>query len=184
MLLIFCSSIIFYSYSQSKVNYKLFFDLGYKTTFFDFNINGPVFGLSLYSPSKKISFNLRNDLLFKIGKPLLINNSRSEKLQIMDFRTQNYIDLDYRFDIKKHKMFIGAGIGWRYLGDKENIRFNRETGYLTFSPSLKYNIDWFILELRGDIPIKDNYYKKYNGTERLFPIVFALYYRMKPKKNI
>jgi len=182
--MIFCSFIILSSYSQSKNNYQLFFDLGYKTTFFDFNINGPVLGLSMYSSSKKISLNLRNDLLFKIGKPLLIDNSRSENLQIIDFRTQNYIDFDYRFDIKKYKIFIGAGIGWRYLGDKENYRFNRETGYLTFSPSVKYSFDWFVTELRGDVPLKDKYYKKYNGTERFFPITFSLFYRIKPKKNI
>lgn len=177
----------FLSYSQSENKYKVFVDFGYKTTLIDFQINGPVFGLSIYSPNRKLSLNLRNDILFEIGKRSYVPDTtglviKSEKYEIIDYRTQNYIECDYKFDLGKHKLFTGLGIGWRYLGDDKNYRFNRDYGYLTFSTSVKYNIDWFILELRWDIPLRDDYYRKYNGTYRLFPVTFALYYRFRPKK--
>lgn len=181
VFLFFYSTVVF---SQTN-NYNLYLDVGYKTIILDKGC-GPVFGLSFYSPDKKISLSLRNDIIFDIGKATYADTNginKSEKLEILDYRTQSYFEGEYKFRIKNTLLFTCLGVGWRYLGDSENFRLNRETGYFTLTPSVKYNIDWFTLELRGDIPLKDKYFKKYNGTERLFPVSFTLIYRFKPKKH-
>lgn len=169
--------------SQTKeTSTKVFFDIGYKTTALDFNINGPVLGISFSNPQKKFSFSARNDILLAINKPLTADGTRGEYVQITDLRVQNYIEVDYRFDLNKNKLYLGVGTGWRGLGNAENIRFNREYGYSTLSLSTKYTFDWLTFELRGDIPIRNNYFKKYNGTARLFPITIAVFYKFSENK--
>ena len=71
-----------------------------------------------------------------------------------------------------------------YIGKGDNIRLNREHGYSVVSLAVSYSRSWYQLELRGDVPLKSNYFAHYNGgLPKLAPVSLALKYQFRPKKS-
>jgi hypothetical protein len=158
---------------QAQSNYKIFADFGVKYTPLEY-LGGPVAGISLENPDKKLSFNYRKDIIFSIGKYSYENYSG---YKLTDYNTYDYLDFAYKL---KTKLKIFAGVGWIYNGKNENIKLNRQHGYSSASLGLNYPTDWLTLEVRGDIPLIN--YNKAVDSDFLFPVSFALYYHFSPKK--
>ena len=167
-------------YSQQQESYSLFFSIGYKYTPLEY-LGGPSFGLSLYNLDRRISINLRNDIIFSIGKNYNFSGmSDLEFYGITDYHTYNYLDIDYGF--KNEKVIVSCGLGWIYTGRNENIKLNSDYGYLTSTVSVQYKYKWLIAELRGDIPLI-KYEKHLNQINHglLFPVSIAFIYKFSPK---
>lgn len=135
-------------------------------------------------------FNLRQDIVLSLGRlpdefpPDTATISYTRRYGITHLNTQNYLELEYLLNRKKsYQLSAHAGYGWLYVGKGENIRLNRDYGYPVITTAISYARSWYNLELRGDIPIKANYFAHYSGGfERASPVSLALKYRFRPKK--
>lgn len=189
LLLLSCLQFVLSAKAQEHKPLKrdLYLDVGFKYIPIDF-IGGPVFGLSYHSPDKKLSFNLRYDVAFSIGKKtqaIVFPDSISyiaidDHFSLENFQVRTYLESEYLVWQKTHKkLSAGVGLGWIYLGDYSKLILNEESGYYCLSLSLKYKWSWFYIEPRIDVPIKTNSrIHDYN-----FPGSIALIYRFKPKAN-
>ena len=163
----------------------LYIDLGFKYTPFDY-IGGPAFGLSLYSPDKKLAFNFRYDIGFSIGKGIdtevidsIYISTPQEHFSIQNFQVRTFLEAEYLlWKADRQKLFASAGLGWNYMGLDQKVLLNESSGYYCLTIAAKYKINWFYIEPRVDIPISEF---KYSG-DKLFPASIALIYRFKPKK--
>lgn len=190
VLLLACFKfLIAQEYSEVKKDYfDLYVDLGYKSAVIDF-ISGPIIGLSIYNPDKPFCFSYRNDFLISLGKHTYIDSTNqiqvsSNKFEILQFITQSNFEFGYRLPYLKGKpLTLGTGLGWINLGDRENVRFNKDYGYMTLSISIKYKLSWFLIELKGDIAFKNDYYNLYRYYDKPIPVSLGLIYRFKPKNN-
>ena len=127
---------------SDKVNekYDLYIDIGLK---YAFDISGIALGLSIYSPSKKLSLSFRQDFLASIGAKdyyIGLNDSsnlfiQTNKIDFVRYHTQNYFELAY---IVHPKITTSLGYGWVFAGSKENVRFNRDYGYPILSLAVSY----------------------------------------------
>ncbi len=175
--------------SNKKERYSLCVDIGAKSVFLAV---GPSIGLSLYSPHKKVSFNLRGDFPIEIGRdysiqfapldtnylyPFIVVDRKVSVLRLMKF---TYFDIDYRLTNKQNKLFIGTGMSIVNRDIDELYGLNSSfqlRNTICVTTSVKYNISWFFLELRGDIPIQKFHYNYFDP----WPVSLALMYRFKPK---
>lgn len=172
----------------SQDNSKLYINLGVgiKHTFFDY-INGGLFEILITNPAKAWSLNLRQDVNLSLGQ--LQSDSLFQYTRhygITKLYTQNYIEAEYLVVRKdNYQVAFHAGYGWVYIGKGDNIRLNREHGYSVASLAASYHRSWYQLELRGDIPLKSDYFATYNGSlSKLAPVSIALKYRFRPKKQL
>lgn len=167
-----------------KEKYDFYIETGAMFTPF-----GPCLGLSFEHPNKALSFLVRSDFWFRFGKYTYVDtngNYISEKnYSITEYHSLLYFDAEYKFNkMFKFPLMFGAGYGWIYLGNRENYTFDRYSGYGVITLKFRYAYSWLGIEARGNIPIKNNYFTKYNNTaDRLFPLQISLLYRFKPKNK-
>ena len=182
-------------YSQEKdtslIKSNFFLNIGFSYIPLDY-IGGPSIGLTLTNKEKPLGITLRSDYLIKIGRGSFYNAfdtitntpisiTQSDKIEVLRFNQLIYIDIEYKLNKKpKCPLIAGLGFGWINTGEIENILLNRYHGYATLSPKLSYRHSWISFELRGNIPIKNNYFKSYYPFQRLVPLEFSMYYRFNP----
>lgn len=172
-------------FSQDNAKYDISLGVGVKHTLFDY-LNGGLFEIRVANYSKAWAFNLRQDVNLALGRieQDSLFQSNAPYYGITKLYTQNYIEAEYSVVRKtNYQIAFHAGYGWVYIGKGNNVRLNREHGYSVASLAASYSRSWYQLELRGDVPIKPNYFANYNGgISRLAPISLALKYRIRPKK--
>lgn len=117
--------------------------------------------LSLRNPDKRLSFNLRQDIVLSLGLfPDYFPQDTfvlayTYKYGITHLNTQNYLEIECLLNRKKgYQLSAHAGYGWLYLGEGENIRLNRGYGYSVITTAISYARSWYNLELRGDTHCK------------------------------
>ena len=167
--------------------YDYYFNIGVSYIPFDY-IGGPLIGLSYQHPTKKLGFNFHTNYLLEIGKETYINQygnlSSGNSIKIINFKNLTYFELEYKLNRhKKLPIKAGLGYGWIYLGERNNIKSNRDHGYAVISPKIMVQYSWLTFQFRGNIPIKNNYFKSYYPFWRLFPGEISLVYRFKPQSH-
>ena len=173
------------AFSQDNTKYDISLGIGVKHALFDY-LNGGLFEIRVANPTKAWAFNLRQDVNLSLGKieQDSLFHANSNYYGITKLYTQSYVEAEY-LAVRKtnYQIAFHAAYGWVYIGKGNNIRLNREHGYSVASLATSYSRSWYQLELRGDVPLKPNYYANYNGgLSRLAPISLALKYRFRPKK--
>ena len=151
----------------------LYIDLGVKYALGEGQA-GPILGISLDIPSTKFAYNLRGDLVYKIGRTQPNQNG----YQVVHYTTYNYLDVDYK--IAKAFRLTG-GVGWIYGSLDSNAKLDSNTGYLTGTLAIKYKVLWLNLELRGDIPIMNETQKATLNQQS--PLSLAFRYQFSPGKK-
>lgn len=170
---------------KKPLDRDLYIDLGFKYVPFDY-IGGPAFGLSYYSPDKKLSINFRYDIGFSIGKGVdadvidtMIFQSPQDHFSIQQFQVRTFLEAEFLvWKSDKQKLFASAGLGWNYLGLDEKYLLNETSGYYCITVAAKYKLSWFYIEPRIDIPLSYDEHE-----QKLFPGSIALIYRFKPVKK-
>lgn len=184
LFLLFAGYALYAQENENKPKYDLSVGIGAKYVVFDY-LGGGLLELSLRNPNKRLSFNLRQDIVLSLGlfpdyfpqDTLVLDYTR--KYGITNLNTQNYLELEYLLNRKKsYQLSAHAGYGWLYLGEGENIRLNRDYGYPLITTAISYARSWYNIELRGDIPIVSGI------GGRTSPISLALKYRFRPKKSV
>lgn len=169
---------------ETNKKHDVFVGLGIKYIPID-GLSGGVFELSLRNDDKKLSFNLRQDLQISLGQ-LPYDSVGYRRYGIVRLSTQSYLEAEYVITRKKnYQLAAHTGYGWIYVGNGKNVTLNRENGYAVITTAISYSRSWYDLEVRGDIPIKANYFAQYNGgVGRTSPVSLALKYRFRPKKSV
>lgn len=159
---------------EAKSDTDLFFNIGLKYVPIDW-ISGPLLGLSIDKASSKFAYNLRHDILLKIGRS---SQSSTSGFVLTSFGTLSYFDIDFKLTEADR---LVTGVGWIYGRNGENTKFNQENGYAVITLGYKRRVSWINIEIRGDIPIQ-------NQTQEIllqhtYPISFALIYKFSPKNS-
>lgn len=176
------------SYCQENLDkYELRLNPGMK---YNFALTGVECGLSVEHPVKKIGFSLRRDFLFGFGR-VAANSNRD--FALIDFCSQTYFDILYKQKIiKESRTTFGVGFGLftdallagmnaRTFGSGTPPFENTYTKVISLS--VKQNISWLTIELRGDIPLLPYMYLVSTSTDVVYPFSISLIYSFKPKKS-
>jgi hypothetical protein len=193
MILLFITNLMFFAIlkanDQDELNDKPDFYLNLGLSYIPLMdyAGGSLIGLTFTNPGKSLGFTIRTDYLLSIGRNSYTDTSgilrQYEKIEFTEYNNILYLDLEYNLKkTTKLPLIAGLGYGWIYLGERENLRFNRDYGYAVISPKIVYNFSWISFELRGNIPLRNDYFKRHYNFERLFPIEISACYRFKPKQ--
>jgi len=169
---------------------KIYLDIGSSYILFDY-VGGPCLGLSLINEKYNFGFTVRNDYLIKLGRSYHYDTIAKaivysgEKIEIQDYNKLLYFDAFMSLEKHIHApLALGIGYGWINTNYRSNIMFNPEYGYAVLTLKVDYKVSWLTFEVRGNIPIKKDYFYKYYPYDNLMPIELSAFYRFMPKKNL
>ncbi len=157
--------------AQNNEKFTLSLQAGVKYTPFEY-LGGPLIGLYFHDKTDRFSLGLRKDFILAVGKTDITSRSYA----VMRYHTYDYFDFGINF---KKKLRAGAGLGWIYDGNGENIKLF-DNGYLCSSVFIQYKITKIYAEIRGDIPLEK--YRPEIDQGHLFPVSLALVYSFTPLK--
>lgn len=152
---------------------KLYINLGLKYAIGEGQA-GPILGISLDNDKSRFAFNFRGDLVFKIGR----SQPNQNNYQLVHYTTYNYLDVDYKL---KNSFRLTAGAGWIYGSVDNNTKLDTRTGYYVVTFAVKYEVQWLVLELRGDLPIMNESQKATLNKQAPFSLAFV--FPFNPKQS-
>ena len=171
---------------------KLYLDIGTAYLPIDY-VGGPSLGLTVINKKYDFGFTIRNDYMIRLERGYTYDtistnffgvNYGGQKIEIHDYYKLFYFDAFINLENYIHTPFsFGVGYGWINTNYQSNTMFNPECGYAVLSVKADYKISWLTLEIRGNIPIKKNYFDSYYPYNNLFPIEISAFYRFRPKKE-
>ncbi len=169
---------------------NLYLDIGCSYILFDY-VGGPFLGLSLINEKHDFGFTVRNDFMIKLGRSYYYDTIAQSvvyvypgsKIEVQDYYKLLYFDAFMSFKKYIHiPLTLGVGYGWINTNFRSNDMFNPYCGYAVLSLKADYKVSWLTFEVRGNIPIKKDYFHGYYPYDNLMPIELSAFYRFRPKK--